>query len=166
MTIIITANDIKLDGVAYLQPDWTSFFAYETAADDDITDGSAQKTLIDTIDFDLRGEFNISTNTFTADQGGIYEFGGSVRFSGVTAGMRGFMSLNIETVSVVRMFGHFVIHGAEQGGAQGGSVIIELNAGDDVYLEHTLFGSGGTADMSVGIERVYFWGKKIRERIT
>lgn len=72
-----------------LLPYQPAFLAYNSADDADVTgDGTEVTVEFDTEVFDRGGDYDNSTDTFTAPVTGLYSFGGSVFIQGVGSGHR------------------------------------------------------------------------------
>lgn len=141
------------------QNDWTCFRVYLGTEQINVGNNIIE---FDSIDFDLRGEFNIETNTLAIDQDGIYEFGGSYRINEGAIDNRYRLQLYVDGSLHSRM-------GRTQTSTASdpeicGSVLVELVAGNLITLRTNIVGSG-TPDLTEGISDTYFWGRKIRERI-
>lgn len=164
-TNLVTRDEMRRYlGTQFERTDWTCFRVFLGTSMFNIPNFTDTKILLDTATFDLRGEFDLVTNNhFVADQGGIYEFGGNMAILGLTS-----LDDYIARIFVNAAL-HTILHSHEAtavvSGNIGGSVIIELDAGDTVDWNYKISNSAGASDIAGGTSSTYFWGKKIRERI-
>lgn len=156
---------LYLDGVAYPQPDWTYFRVYKSAAQINLPDATTTQIQFDGIDFDLRSEFDETTNfEFVADQDGLYEFGTCVSISSLTSSDRytvKFYKNGVEEAELDKFE-----QSASGTGNAGNTILIELSAGVTIDVRITLFGTAGAADVVTGRTKTWFWGRKLRAKVT
>lgn len=116
-------------------PNQPAFLAYNSAQDDNVTGNGTEATVeFDTEVFDRGGNFNNSTDTFTAPVTGLYRLSTLVTSDGyLTTGYTG--SLRIVTTNRTYLFANVNLQETQLGMPL--SVLTDMNAGDTAHVTFT-----------------------------
>jgi len=140
------------------------FLAYNAGADTDFLGDNTPVTIQnDNEVFDLGGDYNTGTYTFTAPVTGKYLLGAAVFIYGLVAGQT-LLTVDIVTSNrTYRLFQGDPPHDAANQILVSGVTLADMDATDTAYLEANVGPAGQpkTADVYAGVQFVRFWGFRI-----